>query len=115
MDTFEETTILYGIWLLMGDVWDGWRGKTSSPTSKKNTNLSQKRFKNELNRLAKEGIVTREHNSMGWVRNILLIKKNDILRICIDQVPLNKAIKHPYFQFTTIKDILPEIEKAKVV
>ncbi|XP_062713588.1 uncharacterized protein K02A2.6-like [Aedes albopictus] len=50
--------------------------------------------------------------------NIVLVKrkeqKSESVRICLDPIPLNAALKRPHMQFTTIDEILPELGKAKV-
>lgn len=72
------------------------------------------KLKSELERLEEEGIITKETSHTDWVSNILLIQKNDKFRICLDPIPLNKAIKRPNYQFTTVDEILPELGQAKV-
>ena len=46
--------------------------------------------------------------------NILLVTRKNKTRICLDPIPLNKALRRPNCQFTTIDEILPELGKAKV-
>ncbi|RLU19993.1 hypothetical protein DMN91_008552 [Ooceraea biroi] len=75
----------------------------------------RKDLENELEVLEKENIIVRESEPTDWVHNILLVKKkNNSLRICVDPVPLNTALKRPHFQFTTLDEILPEIGRARV-
>ena len=71
-------------------------------------------LKNEIARLEQEGIIVKETNHTEWVSNILLLNRDSKLRVCLDPIPLNKAIKRPNYQFTTIDEILPELGKAKV-
>lgn len=59
-------------------------------------------LKKELQRLEEEGIIKREESHTEWVSNILLVKKNKSFRICLDPIPLNKALKRPHFQFNTL-------------
>ena len=40
-------------------------------------------------------------------------KPNGILRICLDQMHLNKAIKREHFQLPTIEDITTRMANAK--
>lgn len=74
----------------------------------------RKPLEEELLRLEKEGIIEREGGHTDWVSNILILQKKDSFRICLDPIPLNKAIKRPNYQFTTPEDILPELGQAKV-
>lgn len=71
-------------------------------------------LKDELLRLEKEDIITQETEHTEWVNNILVVKRDNKFRICLDPIPLNKAIKRPNYQFTTLDEILPELGKAKV-
>lgn len=71
-------------------------------------------LKEEIRRLEEQGIIIKEEKHTEWVSNILIVKKKDSFRICLDPIPLNKAIKRPNYQFTTIDEILPELGKAKV-
>ena len=45
---------------------------------------------------------------------VVVRKKNNDIRICLDPTNLNKAIKRPHYALTTIEDILPDLAKAKV-
>ncbi|XP_038120427.1 uncharacterized protein K02A2.6 [Culex quinquefasciatus] len=75
-------------------------------------------LKKELEVLEKEGIVVKEPRHTDWVSNIVIVQRGDqskkSLRVCLDPVPLNKALKRPKLQFVTLDEILPELGKAKV-
>ncbi|XP_038116994.1 uncharacterized protein K02A2.6-like [Culex quinquefasciatus] len=75
-------------------------------------------LKKELEVLEKEGIVVKEPRHTDWVSNIVIVQRGDqskkSLRVCLDPVPLNKALKRPNLQFVTLDEILPELGKAKV-
>ncbi|XP_062557795.1 uncharacterized protein K02A2.6-like [Armigeres subalbatus] len=76
------------------------------------------KLKAELKKMEKEGIITKEPTHTEWVSNILIVQRGDptkqSIRVCLDPVPLNKALKRPNLQFVTIDEILPELGKAKV-
>lgn len=76
------------------------------------------KLKKELKNLEKDGLIVKELQHTEWVSNIVLVKRggkdSDSFRICLDPIPLNKALKRPNLQFTTIDEILPELGKAKV-
>ncbi|XP_058810928.1 uncharacterized protein K02A2.6-like [Topomyia yanbarensis] len=76
------------------------------------------KLKQELENLEREGIITKETTHTDWVSNILIVQRADPykhnIRICLDPVPLNKALKRPNLQFATIDEILPELGKAKI-
>ncbi|XP_065091393.1 uncharacterized protein K02A2.6-like [Ochlerotatus camptorhynchus] len=76
------------------------------------------KLKKELKKLEKDGLIVKEQQHTEWVSNIVLVKRggkdSDSIRICLDPIPLNKALKRPNLQFTTIDEILPELGKATV-
>lgn len=43
-----------------------------------------------------------------------MVNRNNKLRICIDPVDLNKALKRVDYQMPTVEEILPELKNAKV-
>ena len=68
----------------------------------------------ELLRLEKLGVITRETRPTDWVSGMVVAKKpSGKLRICLDPKPLNKALKRSHFPSTVLGDILPELGKAK--
>lgn len=72
------------------------------------------KLKEELDKLEKEGIVMREEEHCEWVSNIVIVEKGDKVRICLDPTSLNKALKRPNFQATTMEEALAELGDAKV-
>lgn len=76
------------------------------------------KLKAELEMLEREEIIVKETTHTDWVSNILIVQRGDpakqSIRVCLDPVPLNKALKRPNLQFVTIDEILPELGKAKV-
>ncbi|XP_065080058.1 uncharacterized protein K02A2.6-like [Ochlerotatus camptorhynchus] len=76
------------------------------------------KLKNELESLEKEGMIVKEARHTDWVSNIVIVQRGDpessSIRICLDPIPLNKALKRPNLQFATLDEILPELGKAKV-
>lgn len=74
----------------------------------------REQLKEELDSLIKNKIIEKVDEHTEWVSNILIVQRNNKLRICLDPIPLNKALKRPNTQFTTIDEILPELGKAKI-
>ena len=69
----------------------------------------QSAYKAELDRLVKEGIITKVHEHTEWINSIVPVMKEDgSLRLCLDPKDLNKAIKRNQWYARTIDDILPE-------
>ncbi|XP_055522623.1 uncharacterized protein LOC129716814 [Wyeomyia smithii] len=74
-------------------------------------------LKEDLRKLERDSIIMKETQHMDWVSNIVLIRKGGQtgpVRICLDPIPLNKALKRPRLQFATIDEVLPELGQAKV-
>ncbi|XP_055613408.1 uncharacterized protein LOC129759885 [Uranotaenia lowii] len=77
----------------------------------------REKLKVELEDLEKNDIIVRENNHTDWVSNIVVVKRggpDSGVRICLDPVLLNKALKRPNLQFVTLDEILPELGKARV-
>jgi hypothetical protein len=74
----------------------------------------REKLKLELQQLEADGIITKEMQHTDWVNNILIVSRDSKFRLCLDPIPLNKALKRPNFQFTTLDEMLPELSKAKV-
>lgn len=76
------------------------------------------KLKKELELLEKEGIIVREVLHTEWVSNLVIVQRGNpetvSIRICLDPIPLNKALKRPNLQFVNLDEILPELGKAKV-
>lgn len=68
----------------------------------------------ELHRLEESGIIAKQVTHTDWVSNLLLVRKKDSFRICLDPIPLNKALERPNYQFQTIDEMLPELGNAKI-
>ena len=91
--------------------------ETVTPTIQKARRIPihlRDQLKNELEKLEKNGIIKKTEKHTDWVSNVLLVSKNNTMRICLDPIPLNKALKRPNCQFTTMDEILPELGKAKI-
>ena len=74
------------------------------------------RVNEELERLAKEGIIKPVSQPTDWLSNILVKEKpNGKLRICIDpSQTINRAIRRPKYTIPTIEEKLPLLTNAKV-
>jgi hypothetical protein len=73
------------------------------------------KLKQELKRLEDLGVIKKTDRPTQWVSNLVtVIKPNGKLRVCIDPVHLNKAIKRCHYPLPVIEDILPELGNVKV-
>ncbi|XP_065073526.1 uncharacterized protein K02A2.6-like [Ochlerotatus camptorhynchus] len=67
-----------------------------------------------LSQMEQQGIIAEQKEHTDWVSNLVLVKRNNKLRVCIDPIILNKALKRPHYQMPTMDELLPELAKAKV-
>ncbi|XP_062713235.1 uncharacterized protein K02A2.6-like [Aedes albopictus] len=76
------------------------------------------KLKAELESLEKDGLIVKELMHTDWISNIVIVQRGEPksggIRICLDPIPLNKALKRPHLQFNTLDEILPELGKAKI-
>ena len=71
-------------------------------------------LKEKISELEEKGIVEPVDRHMEWLSNLVLVKKGEKLRICLDPSELNQAIKRVNHQIPTIEEMLPDFTKAKV-
>lgn len=74
----------------------------------------RKPLKAAIAELVKDEIITKVDTHSDWVSNIVIVRKKDKLRICIDPVDLNRALKRVNYQMPTVDEILPELGNAKI-
>lgn len=68
----------------------------------------------QLEEMEKLNIVAKVMEPTDWVSNVVMVKRNNKIRICIDPIVLNTALKRPHYQIPTINELLPELTNAKV-
>ena len=74
----------------------------------------QSAYKEELDILVKEDIITEIHEHTEWINFIVPVMKEDgSLRLCLDPKDLNKAIKRNQWYAQTLDDILPQLTQSK--
>ena len=72
-------------------------------------------LKEELDRLVGLDILGSVDEPTDWTSAMVVVKKcNGEIRLCIDPKPLNKALKRNHYPLPVVKDVLPELAKAKV-
>ena len=73
------------------------------------------RLKQELERLTSLRVIAPVDSPTDWVSNVVVATKpSGDLRICIDPKGLNKALKRERYPIPVIKDVLPELSKARI-
>lgn len=73
------------------------------------------RVKSELDKLVDRGILVPVTTPTRWVSQMDVVHKaNGKLRICIDSQALNSALLREHYKLSTLDDILPKLQKAKL-
>ena len=73
------------------------------------------KLKSQLDRLEGLQMIQKVKELTEWVSSLVVVEKpNGKLRICIDLVHLNKALKRSYYPLPVIEDGLPELSDVKV-
>ena len=75
----------------------------------------KEKLKNELDRLESLDIIEKVSEPTDWVNAMVMVEKKDgTVRLCIDPVDLNKAIKRPHYPIPTFEDAVAEIDGAVI-
>jgi len=71
-------------------------------------------LKKKLDELVKMKVITPVDQPTDWISSMVVVRRNNKLRICLDPKDLNTAIRRPKYPIPNIEDILPKLAKAKV-
>ena len=73
------------------------------------------KVKAELDRMERMGIITKVEQPTKWVSPIVVVKKpNGDVRICLDPVDLNKAVKREHYPLRTMEDVGATLSDVRV-
>ena len=66
--------------------------------------------------MVKRGIIRKVIEPTDWVSNMVVIRrKNNHLRICIDPIHLNRQIQRPHYMLPTQEKILPSLKSVSAL
>ena len=68
----------------------------------------------KLQEMETSGHITKVDEPTEWVNSMMVVVKNDKIRICLDPKDLNKEIKREHHPMRTIEEIASEIPGSKV-
>ena len=68
----------------------------------------------ELEKMEADGIIAKVTEPTPWVSSMVVVRKDDKVRICIDPRDLNKAIKRCHYPMPTLEEVATRLPKAKV-
>lgn len=72
-------------------------------------------LKQELERMEKLDVIQRVQEPTEWVNSLVIVrKKNNKLRVCMDPSNLNKAIKREHYPMKTVEEVVSRIPNAKI-
>ena len=75
----------------------------------------QDRVQKELDRMEKQGVIERITEPTDWCAPMVVVaKKNNDVRICVDLKGLNKYIKREQFMLPTFEDIAPKLAGSAI-
>ena len=65
----------------------------------------------ELNRLEREGIISKVKRPTDWCASMVrVVKKNGNVRICVDLKRMNRAVKREHYMLPNLDVISPELQ-----
>lgn len=71
-------------------------------------------LKEAIDDMIKLDVIQKQERHTDWVSNVVIVKRKNKSRMCLDPRHLNKALKDVKYQMPTIEEILPELKDAKV-
>lgn len=73
----------------------------------------REQVKNELDTMVKLGVIERTNKPTPAVSPMIVIRKNDKIRICMDPTSVNKNIKRRHYPMNTLEEIAAQLKGAK--
>ena len=71
-------------------------------------------LKRKMNELETMSVITKVMKPTPWIRNMVVVRKPNKLRLCLDPLHLNKDIIRNHYPTPTVEDIAPKLTKARV-
>ena len=71
-------------------------------------------LKNKIEELENMGVIARVTQPTEWISNMVAVRKQNKLRVCLDPLELNKAVLRNHYPIPTVEQIVPRLSKAKV-
>ncbi len=70
--------------------------------------------KAQLDQYERDGHLVTVTQPTDWISNLVIVKKPEKLRLCIDPRPLNRALKRSHYLMPTLDDVLYKLPKARI-
>ena len=71
-------------------------------------------LKHKIDELEAMNALTKVTQPTPWISNMVVVKKPNKLRVCLDPLHLNKGIIRNHYPTPTVEDVAPRLTKAKV-
>ena len=71
-------------------------------------------LKRKINELEAMSVIAKVTKPTPWISNMVVVRKPNKLRLCLDPLHLNKGIIRNHYPAPTVEDIAPKLTKAKV-
>ncbi len=68
----------------------------------------------KLKEMEKESHIAKVTQPTDWVNSMVVARKGEKIRICLDPSDLNKAVKREHYPIPTVEEIAAKIPDAKV-
>uniref|UniRef100_A0A146L0H7 RNA-directed DNA polymerase n=2 Tax=Lygus hesperus TaxID=30085 RepID=A0A146L0H7_LYGHE len=69
--------------------------------------------KQKLEELVRNEIITKETGPTDWISNLVVVKTPKKLRLCLDPLFLNRALRRTEYEIPTIESLTPELNGAR--
>ena len=76
--------------------------------------MLQERIMNKIDKLIEQKLIAKVNEPIDWISSIVVVKKPQGKKLCIDPHDLHQALHRPHYPQPTIEDILPQLSKSKV-
>ena len=71
-------------------------------------------LKAKIDELEENGILARVTTPTAWISSMVVVRKPNKLRVCLDPLHLNKAIQRNHYPTPTLDDVALKLAKAKL-
>ena len=71
-------------------------------------------LKTKLDSMKDKGILAKVTEPTKWIHNMVVVRKPNKIRICLDPHSLNKAIKRNHYPIPTVDEVAPRLKNAKL-
>lgn len=69
--------------------------------------------KEKLDELVRNQIIAKETGPTDWISNLVVVKTPKKLRLCLDPLHLNRALRRTEYEIPTIESLTPELSGAR--